>query len=93
MLCSGVCGTRCESSNCLLAQEEENRRDSDRQVARHVLLCLLLLVSLLAVSKPLWSSPSLGLSLSLSVSLYLPLFLSLTFSPYPSLPRSLSLFV
>ncbi|XP_042562337.1 integral membrane protein GPR155-like [Clupea harengus] len=50
-----VCGTRCESSNCLLAQEEENRRDSDRQVARHVLLCLLLLVSLLAnLSSCLW---------------------------------------
>ncbi|KAL2081601.1 hypothetical protein ACEWY4_023454 [Coilia grayii] len=51
----GVCGTRCESSGCLLVQEEESRRDSDTQVARHALLCLLLLVSLLAnLSSCLW---------------------------------------
>ncbi|XP_076119907.1 lysosomal cholesterol signaling protein [Alosa pseudoharengus] len=51
----GVRATGCESSRCLLVQEEENRRDSDTQVARHVLLCLLLLVSLLAnLSSCLW---------------------------------------
>uniref|UniRef100_A0A4W5P243 G protein-coupled receptor 155 n=1 Tax=Hucho hucho TaxID=62062 RepID=A0A4W5P243_9TELE len=49
----GQCGTGCESPGCLLAQEEQ--QVADRQVARHVLLCLLLTVSLLAnLSSCLW---------------------------------------
>uniref|UniRef100_A0A8C7FTY6 G protein-coupled receptor 155 n=1 Tax=Oncorhynchus kisutch TaxID=8019 RepID=A0A8C7FTY6_ONCKI len=52
---SGQCGTGCESTGCLLAQEEQQRQLADRQVARHVLLCLLLTVSLLAnLSSCLW---------------------------------------
>ncbi|XP_071196727.1 lysosomal cholesterol signaling protein [Salvelinus alpinus] len=51
----GQCGTGCESTGCLLAQEEQQRQLADRQVARHVLLCLLLTVSLLAnLSSCLW---------------------------------------
>ncbi|XP_036400526.1 integral membrane protein GPR155 isoform X2 [Megalops cyprinoides] len=51
----GQCGAHCESPSCLLAQEEELRQGADRQVARHVLLCLLLTVSLLAnLSSCLW---------------------------------------
>ncbi|CDQ92018.1 unnamed protein product [Oncorhynchus mykiss] len=47
------CETGCESPGCLLAQEEQ--QVADRQVARHVLLCLLLIVSLLAnLSSCLW---------------------------------------
>lgn len=42
----------CESSDCLLVQVEELQQVSDRQTARHVLLCLLLTVSSLVVSKP-----------------------------------------
>uniref|UniRef100_A0A8C7FU31 G protein-coupled receptor 155 n=1 Tax=Oncorhynchus kisutch TaxID=8019 RepID=A0A8C7FU31_ONCKI len=43
------------STGCLLAQEEQQRQLADRQVARHVLLCLLLTVSLLAnLSSCLW---------------------------------------
>uniref|UniRef100_A0A8C7HZG8 G protein-coupled receptor 155 n=1 Tax=Oncorhynchus kisutch TaxID=8019 RepID=A0A8C7HZG8_ONCKI len=50
---SGPCETGCESPGCLLAQEEQ--QVADRQVARHVLLCLLLIVSLLAnLSSCLW---------------------------------------
>ncbi|XP_021452868.2 integral membrane protein GPR155 isoform X1 [Oncorhynchus mykiss] len=49
----GPCETGCESPGCLLAQEEQ--QVADRQVARHVLLCLLLIVSLLAnLSSCLW---------------------------------------
>uniref|UniRef100_A0A4W5L1J8 G protein-coupled receptor 155 n=1 Tax=Hucho hucho TaxID=62062 RepID=A0A4W5L1J8_9TELE len=52
---SGQCGTGCESTGCLLAQEEQQRQLADRQVARHVLLCLLLTVSQLAnLSSCLW---------------------------------------
>uniref|UniRef100_A0A673Y1T3 G protein-coupled receptor 155 n=1 Tax=Salmo trutta TaxID=8032 RepID=A0A673Y1T3_SALTR len=52
---SGPCGTGCESTGCLLAQEEQQKQLADRQVARHVLLCLLLTVSLLAnLSSCLW---------------------------------------
>ncbi|XP_063069463.1 lysosomal cholesterol signaling protein [Engraulis encrasicolus] len=51
----GVCDSRCESTRCMLAQEEERRRDSDTQLGRHTLLCLLLLVSLLAnLSSCIW---------------------------------------
>ncbi|XP_041700244.1 integral membrane protein GPR155-like isoform X1 [Coregonus clupeaformis] len=50
----GQCGTGCESPGSLLAQEQQ-RQVADRQVARHVLLCLLLTVSLLAnLSSCLW---------------------------------------
>uniref|UniRef100_A0A4W6E6Z6 G protein-coupled receptor 155 n=1 Tax=Lates calcarifer TaxID=8187 RepID=A0A4W6E6Z6_LATCA len=45
----------CESTDCLLVQVEELQQVADRQVARHVLLCLLLTVSLLAnLSSCLW---------------------------------------
>ncbi|XP_029567031.1 integral membrane protein GPR155 isoform X2 [Salmo trutta] len=51
----GQCDPGCESPGCLLAQEEQQRQVADRQVARHVLLCLLLTVSLLAnLSSCLW---------------------------------------
>ncbi|AWP13144.1 putative integral membrane protein GPR155 [Scophthalmus maximus] len=45
---TGQCETMCESTDCLLVQVEELQQVADRQVARHVLLCLLLTVSLLA---------------------------------------------
>uniref|UniRef100_A0A665WYH4 DEP domain-containing protein n=1 Tax=Echeneis naucrates TaxID=173247 RepID=A0A665WYH4_ECHNA len=49
------CENRCESTDCLLVQVEELQQVADRQVARHVLLCLLLTVSLLAnLSSCLW---------------------------------------
>uniref|UniRef100_A0A665WZ75 DEP domain-containing protein n=1 Tax=Echeneis naucrates TaxID=173247 RepID=A0A665WZ75_ECHNA len=51
----GQCENRCESTDCLLVQVEELQQVADRQVARHVLLCLLLTVSLLAnLSSCLW---------------------------------------
>ncbi|XP_068184580.1 lysosomal cholesterol signaling protein [Antennarius striatus] len=45
---SGQCENRCESEDCLVATEEEVQQDADRQVARHVILCLLLTIGLLA---------------------------------------------
>uniref|UniRef100_A0A8B9RG33 G protein-coupled receptor 155 n=1 Tax=Astyanax mexicanus TaxID=7994 RepID=A0A8B9RG33_ASTMX len=49
------CGSCCDSSQCLLVEEEQKWQSTDRQVARHVLLCLLLTVSLLAnLSSCLW---------------------------------------
>ncbi|CAL8321833.1 unnamed protein product [Merluccius merluccius] len=49
------CGNSCEVPDCLLGQEEQLNQVSDRQVARHALLCLLLTVSLLAnFSSCLW---------------------------------------
>ncbi|XP_038576450.1 LOW QUALITY PROTEIN: integral membrane protein GPR155 [Micropterus salmoides] len=49
------CETRCESTDCLLVEVEELQQAADRQVARHVLLCLLLTVTLLAnLSSCLW---------------------------------------
>ncbi|KAK2839803.1 hypothetical protein Q5P01_013543 [Channa striata] len=49
------CENRCESTECLLVQVEELQQAGDKQVARHVLLCLLLTVSLLAnLSSYLW---------------------------------------
>ncbi|XP_031153236.1 integral membrane protein GPR155 isoform X2 [Sander lucioperca] len=52
---TGQCGNRCESTDCLLVQVEELQQVADRQVPRHVLLCLLLTVSLLAnLSSCLW---------------------------------------
>ncbi|GAA6231177.1 integral membrane protein GPR155 isoform X1 [Lates japonicus] len=51
---TGQCENNCESTDCLLVQVEE-QQVADRQVARHVLLCLLLTVSLLAnLSSCLW---------------------------------------
>ncbi|KAK2850003.1 hypothetical protein Q7C36_008786 [Tachysurus vachellii] len=51
----GHCGSCCDSSHCLLVKEEQKQQTADRQVARHVLLCLLLTVSLLAnISSYLW---------------------------------------
>nr|XP_046260103.1 integral membrane protein GPR155 [Scatophagus argus]XP_046260104.1 integral membrane protein GPR155 [Scatophagus argus]XP_046260105.1 integral membrane protein GPR155 [Scatophagus argus] len=52
---TGQCENRCESTDCLLVRVEELRQVTDRQVARHLLLCLLLTVSLLAnLSSHLW---------------------------------------
>ncbi|XP_034740924.1 integral membrane protein GPR155 isoform X3 [Etheostoma cragini] len=52
---TGQCGSSCESTDCLLVQVEELQQVADRQVARHVLLCLLLTVGLLAnLSSCLW---------------------------------------
>ncbi|KAL7384423.1 hypothetical protein ABVT39_001938 [Epinephelus coioides] len=52
---SGYCENSCASTDCLLVQVEELQQVTDRQVARHVLLCLLLTVSLLAnLSSCLW---------------------------------------
>ncbi|KAG8000657.1 hypothetical protein GBF38_017100 [Nibea albiflora] len=45
---TGQCENRCESTDCLLVQVEELQQVADRQVARHLLLCLLLTVNLLA---------------------------------------------
>ncbi|XP_040295567.1 integral membrane protein GPR155 isoform X1 [Bufo bufo] len=43
------CLTRCNSQRCPLSQEEQQHLQSeDRQIARHVLLCLLLVVGLFA---------------------------------------------
>ncbi|KAK7939293.1 hypothetical protein WMY93_002619 [Mugilogobius chulae] len=49
------CENNCESTECLLIQQEERLQTEDRQVARHVLLCLLLTVCLFAnLSSCLW---------------------------------------
>ncbi|XP_062862553.1 lysosomal cholesterol signaling protein [Trichomycterus rosablanca] len=51
----GQCGCYCDSTYCLLVEEEQKQQQADRQIARHVLLCLLLTVSLLAnLSSCLW---------------------------------------
>ncbi|KAM9851114.1 lysosomal cholesterol signaling protein isoform 2-T2 [Aulostomus maculatus] len=51
----GQCENSCESTDCLLVQVEELQQVSDQQVARHVLLCLLLTVNLLAnLSNSMW---------------------------------------
>ncbi|XP_028846751.1 integral membrane protein GPR155 isoform X2 [Denticeps clupeoides] len=55
LLLTGPCGSPCDSTQCLLVQEEQQQQGLDRQVARHVLLCLLLTVVLLAnLSSCLW---------------------------------------
>uniref|UniRef100_A0A3B4CU96 DEP domain-containing protein n=1 Tax=Pygocentrus nattereri TaxID=42514 RepID=A0A3B4CU96_PYGNA len=55
MIFAGQCGRCCDSSHCLLVEEEEKWQSADKQIARHVLLCLLLTVSLLAnLSSCLW---------------------------------------
>lgn len=50
------CDNNCEASECLLIQQEEEQQQLlDAQVARHVLLCLILMVSLFAnLSSCLW---------------------------------------
>ncbi|XP_070831792.1 lysosomal cholesterol signaling protein [Chaetodon trifascialis] len=51
----GQCENRCESPDCLLVRVEGLQQAADKQVARHLLLCLLLTVSLLAnLSSCLW---------------------------------------
>ncbi|MGH0120387.1 UNVERIFIED_CONTAM: hypothetical protein FKN15_039190 [Acipenser sinensis] len=42
------CVSNCESQICILSQEEQLLHTTDRQLARHVLLCLLLIVGLFA---------------------------------------------
>ncbi|KAM9347282.1 lysosomal cholesterol signaling protein [Symphorus nematophorus] len=52
---TGQCENNCESTDCLLVQVEELQQVADRQTARHLILCLLLTVSLLAnLSSCLW---------------------------------------
>ncbi|XP_038162568.1 integral membrane protein GPR155 [Cyprinodon tularosa] len=52
---SGQCENGCASTDCLLARMDELQEVADRQVVRHVLLCLLLTVFLLAnFSSCLW---------------------------------------
>ncbi|XP_075036705.1 lysosomal cholesterol signaling protein isoform X1 [Mixophyes fleayi] len=49
------CLSRCNSQRCRLSQEEQQMHSGDRQIARHVLLCLLLIVGLFAnVSSCFW---------------------------------------
>ncbi|XP_032640450.1 lysosomal cholesterol signaling protein isoform X3 [Chelonoidis abingdonii] len=49
------CESQCSSENCLLAQEEQRLQSGDKQLTRHVLLCLLLIVGLFAnLSSCLW---------------------------------------
>uniref|UniRef100_H3DHS7 G protein-coupled receptor 155 n=1 Tax=Tetraodon nigroviridis TaxID=99883 RepID=H3DHS7_TETNG len=51
----GQCGDRCESTDCQLARAEELQQTTDRQGARHLLLCLLLTLALLVnLSSRLW---------------------------------------
>ncbi|XP_051565247.1 integral membrane protein GPR155-like isoform X2 [Myxocyprinus asiaticus] len=55
---TGQCSQRCVSTHCLLVEEEQkqsDRQNTDIQSTRHVLVCLLLSVSLLAnLSSCLW---------------------------------------
>ncbi|XP_051786578.1 integral membrane protein GPR155 isoform X3 [Erpetoichthys calabaricus] len=52
---AGQCARNCESQSCLLVLEEQKLHNTDRQLARHVLLCLLLIVGLFAnLSSCLW---------------------------------------
>ncbi|KAM8933474.1 lysosomal cholesterol signaling protein [Pelodytes ibericus] len=49
------CLSRCNSQSCVLSQEEQQLHIGDPQMARHVLLCLLLIVGLFAnVSSCFW---------------------------------------
>ncbi|XP_077175787.1 lysosomal cholesterol signaling protein isoform X2 [Paroedura picta] len=49
------CLSPCSSQSCILAQEEQLLQVGDKQLARHVLLCLLLVVGLFAnLSSCLW---------------------------------------
>ncbi|XP_022054586.1 integral membrane protein GPR155 [Acanthochromis polyacanthus] len=52
---AGQCESGCESTDCLLVQVEELQQVADRQETRHLLMCVLLTVSLLAnLSSCLW---------------------------------------
>ncbi|NXB49210.1 GP155 protein, partial [Leucopsar rothschildi] len=49
------CVNHCSAQTCVLAQEEQLLQTGDKQLARHVLLCLLLIVGLFAnLSSCLW---------------------------------------
>ncbi|KAM6934747.1 lysosomal cholesterol signaling protein [Xenentodon cancila] len=49
------CENRCDSTDCLLAKMEEDQQAAERQVVRHVLMCLLLTVNLLVnLSSCVW---------------------------------------
>ncbi|OWK59454.1 lysosomal cholesterol signaling protein [Lonchura striata] len=49
------CMSHCSAQTCVLAQEEQILQTGDKQLARHVLLCLLLIVGLFAnLSSCLW---------------------------------------
>uniref|UniRef100_A0A8B9SEL0 G protein-coupled receptor 155 n=1 Tax=Apteryx owenii TaxID=8824 RepID=A0A8B9SEL0_APTOW len=49
------CVSQCSAQTCILAQEEQLLQTGDKQLARHVLLCLLLVVGLFAnLSSCLW---------------------------------------
>ncbi|XP_061579482.1 lysosomal cholesterol signaling protein [Cololabis saira] len=49
------CDNRCVSTDCLLTKMEETQQVAERQVVRHVLMCLLLTVNLLVnLSSCLW---------------------------------------
>ncbi|KFQ84303.1 Integral membrane protein GPR155, partial [Phoenicopterus ruber ruber] len=49
------CVSHCSAQTCVLAQEEQLLQTADKQLARHVLLCLLLIVGLFAnLSSCLW---------------------------------------
>uniref|UniRef100_A0A8C9L3C5 G protein-coupled receptor 155 n=1 Tax=Pavo cristatus TaxID=9049 RepID=A0A8C9L3C5_PAVCR len=49
------CVNQCSAQTCVLAQEEQLLQTGDKQLARHVLLCLLLVVGLFAnLSSCLW---------------------------------------
>ncbi|KFR10252.1 Integral membrane protein GPR155, partial [Opisthocomus hoazin] len=49
------CASHCSAQTCVLAQEEQLLQTGDKQLARHVLLCLLLVVGLFAnLSSCLW---------------------------------------
>ncbi|KAH0621508.1 hypothetical protein JD844_022879 [Phrynosoma platyrhinos] len=52
LLCflANQCLSPCNSERCVLVQEEQLLQTGDKQLARHVLLCLLLIVGLFAVS-------------------------------------------
>lgn len=52
LLCFSVdqCVSHCSAQTCVLAQEEQLLQTGDKQLARHVLLCLLLIVGLFAVN-------------------------------------------
>ncbi|XP_062972438.1 lysosomal cholesterol signaling protein isoform X2 [Elgaria multicarinata webbii] len=52
---ANLCSGPCSSQSCILAQEEQLLQTGDKQLARHVLLCLLLIVGLFAnLSSCLW---------------------------------------
>uniref|UniRef100_A0A8C0VP24 G protein-coupled receptor 155 n=1 Tax=Cyanistes caeruleus TaxID=156563 RepID=A0A8C0VP24_CYACU len=57
LICFSVdqCVNHCSAQTCVLAQEEQLLQTGDKQLARHVLLCLLLIVGLFAnLSSCLW---------------------------------------